>query len=85
MDGVKGDEIDKYKYLFLGLKPPRFQGIVEPRATEDWLMRVEKSFDAMHSPEGKKDFVSGVSVRWRGRVLVDRPIIKEILREVKYR
>ncbi|KAH0451056.1 hypothetical protein IEQ34_021748 [Dendrobium chrysotoxum] len=47
MVGVKGDEIDKHLQLFMRLKPPLLQDVVEPQVVKDWLMRVKRSFDSM--------------------------------------
>ncbi|KAH0466987.1 hypothetical protein IEQ34_004225 [Dendrobium chrysotoxum] len=47
MAGVKEDKVNKHLQLFLRLKPPHLQGVVEPRVAENWLMIVEKSYDSM--------------------------------------
>ncbi|KAI0531153.1 hypothetical protein KFK09_000706 [Dendrobium nobile] len=44
---VRSEDIDRHLQLFLRLKPPRFEGAVEPKAAEEWLRRLEKTFDGM--------------------------------------
>ncbi|XP_020681782.1 uncharacterized protein LOC110099088, partial [Dendrobium catenatum] len=39
---VRSDDLDRHLQLFLRLKPPRFEGAVEPRAAEEWLRRLER-------------------------------------------
>ncbi|PKU80152.1 hypothetical protein MA16_Dca021327 [Dendrobium catenatum] len=51
---VRSDDIDRHLQLFLRLKPPRFEGAVEPRAAEEWLRRLEKTFDGMQCPSDRK-------------------------------
>ncbi|KAI0527018.1 hypothetical protein KFK09_002614 [Dendrobium nobile] len=43
---VRSKEVDKHLYMFLRLKPLRFEGSVETRVTKDWLRRLEKIFDS---------------------------------------
>lgn len=54
MLGMREEEIDRHLQLFLRLKSPHFYGIVDPRAAEDWLLKLEKSFNSMQCPEGTK-------------------------------
>ncbi|KAI0491606.1 hypothetical protein KFK09_025866 [Dendrobium nobile] len=51
---VRSEDIDRHQQLFLRLKPPRFEGAVEPRAAEEWLRRLEKTFDGMQCPADRK-------------------------------
>ncbi|XP_028550719.1 uncharacterized protein LOC114579636 [Dendrobium catenatum] len=51
---VRSEDIDRHLQLFLRLKPPRFEGAVEPRAAEEWLRRLEKTFDGMQCPADRK-------------------------------
>ncbi|XP_028548321.1 uncharacterized protein LOC114578905 [Dendrobium catenatum] len=51
---VRSDDIDRHLQMFLRLKPPRFEGAVEPRAAEEWLRRIEKTFDGMQCPLDRK-------------------------------
>ncbi|KAH0468557.1 hypothetical protein IEQ34_003590 [Dendrobium chrysotoxum] len=43
----KTEDVDWYLQIFLRMKPLRFDGTVEPRVTNDLLMRLEKTFDGM--------------------------------------
>ncbi|KAI0512356.1 hypothetical protein KFK09_012995 [Dendrobium nobile] len=51
---VRSDDIDRHLQMFLRSKPPRFEGAVEPRAAEEWLRRLEKTFDGMQCPADRK-------------------------------
>ena len=63
------EESDQHLQLFLRLKPPHFQGVVEPREAEDWLLRLEKTFDGMQCPGNRKVplavfLLDGEAERW---------------------
>ncbi|XP_028554454.1 uncharacterized protein LOC110107285 [Dendrobium catenatum] len=51
---VRFEDADIHLQMFLRLKPSRFEGTVEPRAVEDWLRRLEKTFDGMQYPPDRK-------------------------------
>ncbi|KAI0511903.1 hypothetical protein KFK09_012537 [Dendrobium nobile] len=51
---VRSEDIDRHLQMFLRLKPPRFEGAVEPKAAEEWLRRLEKTFDGMQCPSDRK-------------------------------
>ncbi|PKU65002.1 hypothetical protein MA16_Dca004617 [Dendrobium catenatum] len=66
---VRSEDIDKHLQLFLRLKPLRFEGTVEPRAAEEWLRRLEKTFDGMQCPPDRKVplavfLLDGEAERW---------------------
>ncbi|XP_028549039.1 uncharacterized protein LOC114579208 [Dendrobium catenatum] len=66
---VSFEYVDRHLQMFLRLKPPRFEGTVEPRATEDWLRRLEKTFDGMQCPPDRKVplavfLLDGEAERW---------------------
>ncbi|KAL0909733.1 hypothetical protein M5K25_020627 [Dendrobium thyrsiflorum] len=45
------EDVDMYLYMFLRLKP---KITVEPKIVEDWVMRLEKTFDGMQYPPEKR-------------------------------
>ena len=65
----KAESGDSYLHSFLRLDPGRFKGAVEPRVAEDWLLRVEKTFDGMDCPVSRKVplavfMLDGEAERW---------------------
>ncbi|XP_020672656.1 uncharacterized protein LOC110092439 [Dendrobium catenatum] len=69
VSAVRSEDVDKHLQMFLRLKPPRFEDTVEPRATEDWLRRSEKTFDGMQCPPDRKVplavfLLDGEAERW---------------------
>ncbi|KAI0501334.1 hypothetical protein KFK09_016278 [Dendrobium nobile] len=66
---IRSEDIDRHLQIFLRLKPPRFEGTVEPRAAEEWLRRLEKTFDGMQCPSDRKVplavfVLNGKAERW---------------------
>ncbi|KAH0471157.1 hypothetical protein IEQ34_000880 [Dendrobium chrysotoxum] len=51
---ARSEEVDRHLQMFLRLKPPRFEGTVVPREADDWLRRLEKTFDSMQCPSERK-------------------------------
>ncbi|XP_020684310.1 uncharacterized protein LOC110100931, partial [Dendrobium catenatum] len=51
---VRSEDIDRHLQIFLRLKPPKFEGTFELRAAEEWLRRLEKTFDGMQCPSDRK-------------------------------
>ncbi|KAH0451787.1 hypothetical protein IEQ34_019086 [Dendrobium chrysotoxum] len=47
ISSIRSDNVDLHLQIFFRLKPPRFEGIVEPKVEEDWLIRLEKTFDGI--------------------------------------
>lgn len=69
MVASKVEEGDRHLQSFLRLNPPHFKGAVGPQAAEDWLLRVEKTFDGMQCPESRKVplavfLLDGEAERW---------------------
>ena len=46
----KSDDSDRHLQSFLRLQPPRFKGAATLQEAEDWLQRLEKSFDSFQCP-----------------------------------
>ncbi|XP_028547514.1 uncharacterized protein LOC114578489 [Dendrobium catenatum] len=44
---IRSEDVDRHLQMFLRLKPLRFESTIEPRAAEDWLRRLEKTFEGM--------------------------------------
>ncbi|KAH0450907.1 hypothetical protein IEQ34_021599 [Dendrobium chrysotoxum] len=44
---VVPSNVDRHLQIFLRMKPLRFESAIEPIAVEDWLRRLEKTFDGM--------------------------------------
>ncbi|XP_028549050.1 uncharacterized protein LOC114579240 [Dendrobium catenatum] len=51
---IRSEDVDRHIQMFLRLKPPRFEGTVKPRAAEEWLRRLEKTFDSMQCSSDRK-------------------------------
>ena len=49
----KSDDSDRYLQSFLRLQSPHFKGAATPQEAEDWLQRLEKSFDSFQCPEDR--------------------------------
>ncbi|XP_028554262.1 uncharacterized protein LOC114580543 [Dendrobium catenatum] len=69
VSAVRFKDVDRHLQMFLILKPPRFEGIVEPIAAKDWLRRLEKTFDGMQCPPDRKVLLAvflldGEAERW---------------------
>ncbi|PKA46299.1 hypothetical protein AXF42_Ash021726 [Apostasia shenzhenica] len=46
--------IDRVVGLLLKMRPPRFEGIINPTVAEHWMCKVEKIFKSIHCPENRK-------------------------------